>query len=108
KPPSPPTKNRPPIPDHRHLMSRPTVYVETYGCQMNVSDSELMLGKLAAHGDDAVDGPAGADVILVNTCAIREHAEQRVIGRLGELKRHMKPGAIVGVTGRMAHPPGPQ
>ncbi len=71
---------------------RPTVYVETYGCQMNVSDSELMLGKLAAHGYDAVDRPDGADVILVNTCAIRDHAEQRVIGRLGELKRNMKPG----------------
>jgi tRNA-2-methylthio-N6-dimethylallyladenosine synthase len=85
----------------------PTVYVETYGCQMNVSDSELMLGKLAAHGYDAVDGPDGADVILVNTCAIREHAEQRVIGRLGELKRNMKPGAIVGVTGCMAQRLGP-
>jgi tRNA-2-methylthio-N6-dimethylallyladenosine synthase len=87
---------------------RPTVYVETYGCQMNVSDSELMLGKLAAHGYDAVDGPDGADVILVNTCAIREHAEQRVIGRLGELKRHMRPGAIIGVTGCMAQRLGPQ
>jgi tRNA-2-methylthio-N6-dimethylallyladenosine synthase len=87
---------------------RPTVYVETYGCQMNVSDSELMLGKLAAHGYDAVEGPDGADVILVNTCAIRDHAEQRVIGRLGELKRNMKPGAIVGVTGCMAQRLGPQ
>ena len=87
---------------------RPTVYVETYGCQMNVSDSELMLGKLAAHGYDAVDGPDGADVILVNTCAIRDHAEQRVIGRLGELRRNMKPGAIVGVTGCMAQRLGPQ
>lgn len=74
---------------------------------MNVSDSELMLGKLAAHGYDAVDGPDGADVILVNTCAIREHAEQRVIGRLGELKRNMKPGSIVGVTGCMAQRLGP-
>jgi len=87
---------------------RPTVYVETYGCQMNVSDSELILGKLAAHGYDAVDGPDGADVILVNTCAIRDHAEQRVIGRLGELRRNMKPGAIVGVTGCMAQRLGPQ
>jgi tRNA-2-methylthio-N6-dimethylallyladenosine synthase len=74
---------------------------------MNVSDSELMLGKLAAHGYDPVDGPDGADVILVNTCAIREHAEQRVIGRLGELKRHMGPGAILGVTGCMAQRLGP-
>jgi tRNA-2-methylthio-N6-dimethylallyladenosine synthase len=87
---------------------RSTVYVETYGCQMNVSDSELMLGKLAAHGYDAVDSPSGADVILVNTCAIRDHAEQRVIGRLGELRRDMKPGAIVGVTGCMAQRLGPQ
>jgi tRNA-2-methylthio-N6-dimethylallyladenosine synthase len=89
-------------------MTRPTVYVETYGCQMNVSDSELMLGKLAAHGYEAVDRPDGADVILVNTCAIRDHAEQRVIGRLGELRRNMKPGSIVGVTGCMAQRLGPQ
>jgi tRNA-2-methylthio-N6-dimethylallyladenosine synthase len=89
-------------------MERPTVYVETYGGQMNVRDSELMLGKLAAHGYDAVQSPDGADVILVNTCAIRDHAEQRVIGRLGELKRNMKPGAIVGVTGCMAQRLGPQ
>jgi len=86
----------------------PSVYVETYGCQMNVSDSELMLGKLAAHGYEAVNGPDDADVILVNTCAIRDHAEQRVIGRLGELRRHMKPGAIVGVTGCMAQRLGPK
>ncbi|HEX4352128.1 MAG TPA: tRNA (N6-isopentenyl adenosine(37)-C2)-methylthiotransferase MiaB, partial [Polyangiales bacterium] len=71
-------------------------------------DSELMLGKLAAEGYSAVDHPDGADVILVNTCAIRDHAEQRVIGRLGELKRNMKPGAIVGVTGCMAQRLGPQ
>jgi tRNA-2-methylthio-N6-dimethylallyladenosine synthase len=88
-------------------MSRPTVYIETYGCQMNVSDSELMYGRLAAHGYEAVDGPDGADVILVNTCAIRDHAEQRVIGRLGELKRFMKPGAVLGVAGCMAQRLGP-
>jgi tRNA-2-methylthio-N6-dimethylallyladenosine synthase len=85
-----------------------TVYIETYGCQMNVSDSELMLGKLAAEGYAAVDTPEAADVILVNTCAIRDHAEQRVLGRLGELKRSMKPGAVVGVTGCMAQRLGPQ
>jgi tRNA-2-methylthio-N6-dimethylallyladenosine synthase len=89
------------------MTDQPTVYVETYGCQMNVSDSELMLGKLVASGYRPVDGPDGADVILVNTCAIRDHAEQRVIGRLGELKRHMAPGAILGVTGCMAQRLGP-
>src|SRR5438046_8082562 len=88
-------------------MSRPTVYIETYGCQMNVSDSELMLGKLMAEGYVPVDQPDAADVILVNTCAIRDHAEQRVVGRLGELKRFMKPGSVVGVTGCMAERLGP-
>jgi len=87
--------------------TRPTVYIETYGCQMNVSDTELMLGKLTATGYTAVQSPDGADVILVNTCAIREHAEQRVVGRLGELKSHMKPDSIVGVTGCMAQRLGP-
>lgn len=89
-------------------MSRPTVYIETYGCQMNVSDSELMLGSLEAHGYQPVDGPDGADVILLNTCAIRDHAEQRVIGRLGELKRNMKPTTVMGVTGCMAQRLGPR
>jgi tRNA-2-methylthio-N6-dimethylallyladenosine synthase len=85
-----------------------TVYIETYGCQMNVSDSELMYGKLAASGYAPVDSPEGADVILINTCAIRDHAEQRVIGRVGELKRHMRPGTVMGVTGCMAQRLGPQ
>jgi tRNA-2-methylthio-N6-dimethylallyladenosine synthase len=87
--------------------SESTVYIETYGCQMNVSDSELMLGKLAASGYRQVDAPDGADLILVNTCAIREHAEQRVIGRLGEMKSRMKRDAILGVTGCMAQRLGP-
>jgi tRNA-2-methylthio-N6-dimethylallyladenosine synthase len=84
-----------------------TVYIETYGCQMNVSDSELMLGKLTAEGYTSVDQPDGADVILVNTCAIRDHAEQRVLGRVGELKRSMKSDTILGVTGCMAQRLGP-
>ena len=87
---------------------RGTVYIETYGCQMNVSDSELMYGTLAEHGYAPVDAPDGADVILVNTCAIRDHAEQRVLGRLGELKRFMKKGSVLGVTGCMAQRLGPQ
>ena len=85
-----------------------TVYVETYGCQMNVSDSELMLGTLASSGYVAVERPEGADVIIVNTCAIRDHAEQRVLGRLGELRRHMKPDTVVGVAGCMAQRLGPR
>ena len=86
----------------------PSVYVETYGCQMNVSDSELILGKLAAVGYEVLHAPEGADVILVNTCAIRENAEQRVVGRLGELRRFMKRDTILGVTGCMAQRLGPR
>jgi tRNA-2-methylthio-N6-dimethylallyladenosine synthase len=86
----------------------PTIYIETYGCQMNVSDSELMYGKLQAEGYVAVDRPEGADVVLVNTCAIRENAEQRVIGRLGELRRDLKRDAVLGVTGCMAQRLGPR
>ncbi|MBI3567267.1 MAG: tRNA (N6-isopentenyl adenosine(37)-C2)-methylthiotransferase MiaB [Gemmatimonadetes bacterium] len=75
---------------------------------MNVSDSELMLGKLAAEGYTPVDSPEGADVVLVNTCAIRENAEQRVIGRLGEMRRHVGKDTILGVTGCMAQRLGPR
>ena len=89
-------------------VNRSTVYIETYGCQMNVSDSELMLGRLAATGYDQVESPEAADVILVNTCAIREHAEQRVLGRLGEMKSRMKKDAVLGVTGCMAQRLGPR
>jgi tRNA-2-methylthio-N6-dimethylallyladenosine synthase len=83
---------------------RPSVafYIETYGCQMNVADSELMAGVLSREGMTAVDSPDAAQVILVNTCAVRDHAEQRVFGRVGELKRHKQPGAVLGVVGCMA------
>lgn len=90
------------------MAQRPTVYIETYGCQMNVSDTELMLGALTAAGYEHVQEPDGADLILVNTCAIRDHAEQRVIGRLGELKRRMKSDTVMGVTGCMAQRLGPR
>ena len=85
----------------------PRIYIETYGCQMNVSDSELMLGVLARDGYVRTDDPALADVMLVNTCAVRDHAEQRVLGRMGELKRHKRPGDVLGVVGCMAQRLGP-
>jgi tRNA-2-methylthio-N6-dimethylallyladenosine synthase len=82
----------------------PTVYIETYGCQMNVADTELIFGHLAEHGWARVAQPESADVILLNTCAIREHAEARVLGRLGDLARHKRkrPQVRIGVTGCMA------
>ncbi|MGD8288874.1 MAG: MiaB/RimO family radical SAM methylthiotransferase, partial [Gemmatimonadota bacterium] len=79
-------------------------YVETYGCQMNVSDGELMEGILAARGYEIVGKPEEADVVLVNTCAIREHAESRVLGRVAQLNglKHERPDMVIGVTGCMA------
>jgi tRNA-2-methylthio-N6-dimethylallyladenosine synthase len=79
-------------------------YIETYGCQMNISDAELMHGILAESGYTSVDTPEAADVILVNTCAIRDHAEQRVIGRIGQLQQNRvgRPDVLIGVTGCMA------
>jgi len=62
-----------------------TYYLETYGCQMNLSDSELIAGVLARSGYRPVGSPEHADVILLNTCAIREHAEQRVGQRVRQL-----------------------
>ncbi len=80
------------------------VYIETYGCQMNLADTELIVGHLRGSGYARTDDPAGADVILLNTCAIREHAEDRVIGRLGALARHkaQRPQVQIGLTGCMA------
>ncbi|HXI22096.1 MAG TPA: tRNA (N6-isopentenyl adenosine(37)-C2)-methylthiotransferase MiaB [Gemmatimonadales bacterium] len=83
------------------------LYLETYGCQMNVADSELMLGSLGQAGYVRTEEPEGADVLLVNTCAVRDNAEQRVIGRLGELQRHKRPGTVLGVVGCMAQRLGP-
>jgi tRNA-2-methylthio-N6-dimethylallyladenosine synthase len=84
-----------------------TVYIETYGCQMNVADSELMLGVLHREGYVRVLEPDWADVMLVNTCAVRDNAEQRVIGRVGELQRHKRQGGVLGVVGCMAQRLGP-
>src|SRR6267378_687603 len=92
---------------HRQL-TMPRVYIETYGCQMNVSDSELMFGVLGREGYVRTEDPAEADVLLVNTCAVRDHAEQRVLGRMGELKRYKRPGDVLGVVGCMAQRLGPK
>jgi tRNA-2-methylthio-N6-dimethylallyladenosine synthase len=79
-------------------------YVETYGCQMNISDGELMEGILENRGYEIVRAPEDADVVLVNTCAIREHAEKRVLGRVSQLNglKRERPDLVIGVTGCMA------
>ena len=80
------------------------VYLETYGCQMNLADSEVVLSLLNDEGYTLTDDISTADVILVNTCSVREHAEKRIYGRLGEFKslKNKKPEIIVGVLGCMA------
>ena len=80
------------------------IYIETYGCQMNVSDSELMAGVLSQNGHQMVNQIEDADVILLNTCAIRENAETKVINRLKHLnhRKRKQPGLILGVCGCMA------
>ena len=83
------------------------VYIETYGCQMNVADTELMIGLLARDGYVRTEEPSDADVMLVNTCAVRDNAEQRVIGRVGELQRYKREHGVLGVVGCMAQRLGP-
>ena len=80
------------------------VYLETFGCQMNELDSELVVGKLRSLGYDFTPDPAEAQVVLYNTCSVREHAEQKVWSRLGDLKRRKQeaPDLVVGVLGCMA------
>lgn len=84
-------------------MSR-KVYLETFGCQMNVLDSELVMGQLRAQGYKSVLSRDDADVILYNTCSVREHAEQKVWSRLGELRdrKRERPATVIGVIGCMA------
>ena len=63
----------------------PAVYLETYGCQMNVADSDLVLGLLGQAGYRRVERPEQAEVVILNTCAVRERAEERVLARANEL-----------------------
>ncbi|MDH3269599.1 MAG: tRNA (N6-isopentenyl adenosine(37)-C2)-methylthiotransferase MiaB, partial [Ignavibacteria bacterium] len=61
-------------------MNKNKVYIETYGCQMNLADTEIVLGILQNNGYSATKHLENADVVLVNTCSIRENAEQRIYG----------------------------
>jgi len=83
---------------------QPTVYLETLGCQMNVLDSELVLGQLRARNYRQVCEIDEADVVLINTCSVRDHAEQKALSRLGATKKpkRRRPDMVVGVIGCMA------
>lgn len=81
------------------------LYLETFGCQMNVLDSQLVSGALRGLGYRFVDDWRQADVVLYNTCSVREHAEQKVYSRLGQLgpyKKEHRPDLVIGVIGCMA------
>ncbi len=82
----------------------PRLYIETYGCQMNAADTDLIAGLFARGGWVRAELPADADVILMNTCAVREKAEEKVFARASELKVHkrLRPGTVLAVTGCMA------
>jgi tRNA-2-methylthio-N6-dimethylallyladenosine synthase len=80
------------------------LYIETVGCQMNVLDSELVVGSLRRQGYELVHDATAADVILFNTCSVRQHAEDKIYSALGRLRGHMQrhPSKVLGVLGCMA------
>ena len=83
---------------------RPKVYIETYGCQMNVNDSEVILSILQKNGYALTENMDRADVILANTCSIRDNAEQRIWGRIEQfrLQKKRNPQVVIGIVGCMA------
>src|SRR5580692_11191220 len=89
----------------------PSVYIKTYGCQMNERDSEAVAAQLLAKGYSLASSEAVADVILLNTCSVRDMAEQKAIGKMhniaAEVRRH-RPHVILGFLGCMAQSRGRQ
>ena len=84
--------------------SKPKVYIETYGCQMNVNDSEVILSILQDAGYVLTEDIEQADIILANTCSIRDNAEQRIWGRIDQFKiqKRKRDNVIIGIVGCMA------
>ena len=85
-------------------MSKKKLYIETVGCQMNVLDSELVVGSLRRQGYEITHDARDADVIFFNTCSVRQHAEDKIYSALGRLRGHAErhPEKVVGVLGCMA------
>jgi tRNA-2-methylthio-N6-dimethylallyladenosine synthase len=89
----------------------PSVYIKTYGCQMNERDSEAVAAQLTAKGYTLAPSEAVADVILLNTCSVRDMAEQKAIGKMNNIAaavRHRRPGVVLGFLGCMAQSRGRQ
>ncbi|MDR3668090.1 MAG: tRNA (N6-isopentenyl adenosine(37)-C2)-methylthiotransferase MiaB [Ignavibacteriaceae bacterium] len=85
-------------------MSKSRIYIETYGCQMNLADTEIVLGILKDDGYEITHEISRADVVLLNTCSVRDNAEQRIYGRLGNINslKNVNPNLVVGILGCMA------
>ena len=85
------------------MMSK-KVYIETYGCQMNVADTEVIFSLLEKHGYERTEDMAQADVIMANTCSVRDNAEQRILGRIEQFhfQKKQRPWVLVGILGCMA------
>jgi tRNA-2-methylthio-N6-dimethylallyladenosine synthase len=83
-----------------------TFYIETFGCQMNAHDSEKVIGTLVARGYSQVETPEAAELVLYNTCSIRDKAEQKVFNRLQQFKRAAGKGKVFGVLGCVAQQEG--
>ena len=83
---------------------KPTVFVQSFGCQMNERDSQEVLDMLTAQGYSLAQEPEQADVILLNTCSVREHAEDRAYGNMGKLSemKDTRPHIVLGIIGCMA------
>ena len=90
---------------HKRFGHAPKLFIRTYGCQQNVADSERIRGLLELCGCESVSSETDADIILFNTCAVRGHAEDRVVGNIGNLKaiKKERPMTIVAVGGCMVH-----
>lgn len=90
------------------ILQKKRAFIGVYGCQMNFSDAERMEGQLATLGYERTEDMACADLILLNTCCVRETAEDKVYGKIGEIKhiKRMNPALIFGITGCMAQKEG--
>src|SRR6185503_6854535 len=88
-----------------HFRTMPSVYIKTYGCQMNERDSEAVAAQLVARGYSLAESEAVADVVLLNTCSVRDAAEQKALGKMKTLAaevRRERPNVVLGFLGCMA------
>ena len=85
-------------------MSHRKVYIETYGCQMNVNDTEVIFSILAKAGYERTENMEEADVLMANTCSVRDNAEQRIWGRIDQFygQKRLREGVVTGIVGCMA------